>query len=210
MVTLAILAFAVSASANSFTKDGIVLDANHGYTFQGDRCLIPDGSFEGLCGATWMCDTDVTCEWITDLVPLGLWNFDGMAVAWLGGYCGTAVCWTYICQTLVVLGGQLSWWWMAYVNYGELAQAPGVIYVTIDGVIVFTLYLTLDMHLLDYQQIIIDISIYVGLTVIICFEWHNEEGCIYGESDNYFLDFVEWYGIAATEDTSFSTVKALY
>ena len=139
VIVLAMLAMASIVSANSFTADGIVLDGNYGYNFNDTRELVPDGSFEAGCNATWSCATDVTCDWITDLVPLGLWNYDGMMVAWLGGYCGTAVCWTDICQTLDFTGTDLSFWWNAYIGYGELAQFPPTWYVRVGGDDVFVL-----------------------------------------------------------------------
>ena len=44
--------------------------------FENGTCYTGDSS--------WTCSSDNGCDWIADLVPLGLWNYSGMHVAWLG------------------------------------------------------------------------------------------------------------------------------
>ena len=52
-----------------------------GTEFLSDRVgLINDGSFEnGECGSgsDWTYASDNGCDWIVDLVPLGIWNYEG-------------------------------------------------------------------------------------------------------------------------------------
>jgi len=117
---LAILASGSMVSANTFTADGTVFEPSHTYSWQADRLgLIEDGSFEdGTCytgDSSWTCESDNDCDWIADLVPLGLWNYDGMHVAWLGGFCGgEATEHTSICQEIYIDGPTLSWWGLRY------------------------------------------------------------------------------------------------
>ncbi len=212
-IALALLAMASLAYANSYNAEGTVLDSSFGYDWQADRLgLVTDGSFENGCDVDWACLTDNGCAWITDLVPLGLWNYDGNMVAWLGGFCGgAATCYTTICQDILIDGGCLTHYWMGYVNYGETAQFPAHYQVTVDGNVVSDVTLLLSDHLLDYQQTSADVAPYMGGTHTVCFELHNEDGCIVNEGDNYFMDYVELEDCGtATEDANFSTVKALY
>ena len=90
---LALIAMASYAGAASFDANGTVFEPTYGYNHMDRVGLVNDGSFEdgtctdGLSG--WTCTTDNTCDWITDLAALGLWNYDGMHIAWLGGFCGS-------------------------------------------------------------------------------------------------------------------------
>jgi hypothetical protein len=61
---------------------------------------------------------------IVDLVPLGLENFDGDMVAWLGGFCGGfGACWTSVCQDIGFLGVPRQNLW---VKRGELSPVSEV------------------------------------------------------------------------------------
>ena len=205
---LGALAVAV-AGANTFTAEGTLLAPIHGYTTIADRWLINDGSFEGgtcLTAPIWSCATDNGCDWIADLVPLGLWNYDGIHVAWLGGFCGgIATEYTSICQVVDLSGGcgdSISWWWMAYVNEGGSR-----FYVTVDGNIIYEYIMAPEDHLLDYQIEWAFTGLPGGVHEL-CF--HYDRDGAYG--DNYFLDVVEttFLNPTATEARSFSVVKSLY
>ena len=206
LTAIAIMAIASVASASTFSADGGLLEPTHGYTTIADRgVLVNDGSFEGgdcLATPIWTCTTDNGCEWITDLVPLGLWNYDGSKIAWLGGFCGgIATVFTSICQDVDLGAGHLlSWFWMGYINSGG-----EYVSVTVDGGVVFEYYTDLADHLLDYQAQVADISAAGPGVHNICF---NYDLLVAG--DNYFLDYVEYDDATATEDANFSTVKALY
>ena len=141
MVALALVAMASLAGAASFTQNGAVLEGNYGYNFLADRdYLINDGSFEGGCGVYWTCTADNTCVWIADLVPLGLWNYDGSYVYWAGGFCGGfATCYSSACQSVLIDAETLGWFWMGYVN-----DMVGVNYVTVDGTTVYSYVLQLS------------------------------------------------------------------
>ncbi len=96
----------------TFDAEGTIPDeGEHGYEYHSPNCRsFPDGSFEGgTClgsGSQWTCTTDNDCDWIADLVPLGLWNYDGAHIAWLGGFCGgVATDETSFCQTVYIGGG---------------------------------------------------------------------------------------------------------
>ena len=204
--TLALLAMASVAGANSFTAEGVVFDTTHDYNWRGDRYLINDGSFEAGCDVYWSCESDNGCSWITDLVPLGLWNYDGRMVAWLGGFSGgIATCWTYICQDIFIDGCTLLWWWMGYVN----AEVMDV-YVTVDEEVVFSHHMTFADHLQDYRQEMVFVYTHIGGSHTLCFYGSNEDNCAMNFGDNYFVDYVELGGLSATQDGSFSTVKAMY
>ena len=207
MVALAILAMASVAGAVSFDKEGTVLEGTYGYNFLSSRALVNDGSFEdGTCagGSAWTCDADNGCDWIADLVPLGLWNYDGIHVAWLGGFCGgLATCYSTICQTITV-GDAISFYWMGYVN-----DAVQYNYITVNGDEVWGYVLQLSDHLLDYQQLSVDTSAYAGGTYEVCFGVDNTANCAGNLGDNLFVDYVET-GLVANEEMSFSSVKALY
>ena len=63
----------------------------------------------------------------------------------------------------------------------------------------------LSDHLLGYQVEYADITGFGGVHTL-CFNYDLQVA-----GDNYFVDFVENFGVwSATEDASFSTVKALY
>jgi hypothetical protein len=196
------------ALAASFTKEGIELLGTYGYNYSADRLhLVTDGSFELGCDYFWSCTSTSGCyEWITDLVPLGLWNYDGNYVAWFGGFClGNPTCFTEICQHLLLDEDSLSWWWMAYVNEGV-----GLNYVAIDGERVYSHVLQPNEHLVGYQPESADISDYTGQMHEVCFGVDNYAYCHDGYGDNWFVDYVELFGSIATEEMSFSTVKAIY
>ncbi len=206
------LAMATASLANTFTAEGGLLDESHGYRNIADRFLIQDGSFEnGTCfegESDWTCTSDNDCDWIADLVPLGLWNFDGSHVAWLGGFCGgSPTTHTSICQSEYFSSGgclgTLCWYWMAYVNW------PGAtITVTVDGVVFYEHLLQPEDHLLDYHPVCVSGDIAQG-THELCFNYYL------GDEDsgsNYFVDFVEagLFNPTPTDEFSFSVVKALY
>ena len=204
-LVFAMLAMATVAGANTFSADGTVFEATHGYTFNNDRVLVNDGSFEAGCDVNWTCVTDNGCAWIADLVPLGLWNYDGNMVAWLGGFCGgLATCFTNICQDILIDGPELTVFWMAYVS-----DEVGHIYISIEGDIVFDYTPNLADHLLDYQQWTFDTGGHFGMATF-CLNLDNPD-CSYNEGDNVFLDYVETVvSPSAIEDVSLSTVKSLY
>ena len=210
MFSLALLAMACAAGANSFTADGTVFEPAYGYHSVGERMgLVNDGSFEfGTCagGTAWTCTTDNACDWIADLAALGLWNYDGNHIAWLGGFCGgLAGCATSFCQILFFDGCPLSWYWMAYVNDQIMHM-----YVTVDGTTIYDFYPTLGDHLLDYQMYFCDTSQYQGGTHELCFAMDNP-GCASNLGDNVFIDYAEFWDFSSpTEAASISTVKAMY
>jgi len=206
---VSILVLSSAAIANSFSLDGIVIEPSHEYVFQDDdRYLVPDGSFEGGCDYYWSCSTDNTCTWITDLVPLGLSNYDGEMTAWLGGFCGDqATEWTRICQTMYIstyCPPGMSWYWQAYINEGGSRVS-----LSLDGDEIWEKILLPEDHLLGYRQENIEVPWY--------YLFGDHEVCLnydrngaYG--DNYFMDYLEFTGLGLTpvESCSFSTVKSLY
>ncbi len=203
LVFLFLLCSFAFANAGTLTAEGGLLEPTHGYNTLADRYLVNDGDFEGgtcIDTPTWTCTTDNACDWIADLAPLGLWNYSGAHVAWLGGFCGNATIYTYICQDLELYGTLLTWFWMAYVNNGG-----ELITVTIDGDIVFTYITAIADHLLDYQPQYVNLSYYSGVHTL-CFNYDLQVA-----GDNYFLDYVEIRSpTSGTESVAFSTVKALY
>ena len=210
MLSLALLAMAAVAGANTFTAEGTVFEPTYGYNNVDRLGLVNDGDFEfGTCagGTAWTCTTDNACDWIADLVALGLWNYSGSHIAWLGGFCGgLAGCATSFCQSIDFGNGAnciLSWYWMAYVN-----DAIMHVYVTVDGTSVFDFYPQLSDHLLDYQVHSADVSGYTGVRNL-CFAMDNP-GCAQNLGDNYFLDYVELNNVTPTQEANLSTVKALY
>ena len=208
---LAALAVASVSSANSFTANGTFFEPRHDHAFAHDRNLISDGSFElGSClnTPTWTCTSDNACDWITDLAPLGLWNYDGAHVAWLGGFCGgIATCATTICKELTLETCGLQWQWMAYVNDGGRQ-----ILFTIDGEPFFEYITDLADHLLGYQCQMAWIPDWGGEweSHTLCFEYHNEDGCGENFGDNYFLDYLEVVGWTTSSEVSLSAVKSMY
>ena len=204
LACIAIIGIVSIAGASTFTAEGGLLEPTHGYTTLADRALVNDGSFEGgdcLSVPIWTCTTDNGCEWITDLVPLGLWNYDGSKIAWLGGFCGgIATVFTTICQDVDLgVGCMISWYWMGYINSGG-----EYVSVSIDGTIVFEYYTDLADHLLDYQMQMADATGFGGVHNL-CFSYD-----LLVAGDNYFVDYVEYNEATATDDVNFSTVKALY
>ena len=209
LTAIFLLLCATGAQGRTLTADGSTLEPSHGYTTQRDLpWLVNDGSFEGgdcITAPIWTCTTDNGCEWITDLVPLGLWNYDGNHVAWLGGYCGgIATEFTSICQ--VVQAGYCPpghiWHWMAYIN----GDGGSRVFVTADGDVVFEKILAPEDHLLDYQYEYYE-DWGIGYEVELCFHYDRNGA----EGDNYFVDYVEeWMGPTASEPISFSTIKSLY
>ena len=209
MITLAFLGMASVAGANSFTAGGTVFEPSHGYTYRGERWLINDGSFEdGSCvNGPWICNSDNDCDWIADLVPYGLWNYDGNHVAWLGGFCGgVPTQFTSICQ-LTEIGycpPGFTWYWMAYINEGGSR-----VFLTIDGNVEWERVLTPGDHMLGYQMDYVQLwDLYdQGQPHQVC--WHYDRNGAYG--DSYFLDYIDAFcGATAAMETSFSTVKSLY
>jgi len=200
---------AATASANSLTPGGQVPAVPlPGHEARESRMLVNDGSFEqGTCLNTpvWLCESSNNCDWIADLVPEGLWNYDGNHVAWLGGFCdGVATDYTHICQDVQISWGcaVLWWWWMGYIHEGGSR-----ITVTINDEVVFEKILAPFDHLLDYQVEAALVVEYTGQVVELCF--HYDRNGAFG--DNYFVDYVEGgYAPTPTERTSFSTVKSMY
>ena len=210
MLALACLAMACSANANSLTAEGTNFAPAHGYTFRGDRDLVPDGDFEqGTCvnTPTWTCTTDGSCDWIADLTPLGLWNYNGSHVAWLGGFCGgLATCSTTICKDIYFGQGDrvISWYWMAYVN-----DAVMQFFITVDGNPVYEFHPQPSDHLMDYQFGRCELPPDVVGVRELCLGMDNP-GCTANLGDNYFADWVDLWDLTSSADISFSTVKTLY
>ena len=212
----ALLAMASYAGAMTLTADGFTAQGTPGTPATHDRLgLVNDGSFEfGECdlGSAWTCTTNTTCAWILD--PIAVWGYpayDGVLVAWLGGFCGTPNSNSF-CQDLFIDGHYLDWYWMGYVNSG-----CGTVYVSVDGTYVFTHTLLLSEHTYGTWNTAssywgaIDLNAYCGTTVNLCLE---ETDCGDGaNNDNMLVDYVTLdtsCDIIATEDASISTVKALY
>ena len=203
---VAILGIVSIASAATLTADGTQLDPTHGYTTMDRIGLVPDGSFEAGCDVNWLCGSDGSCVWITDLVPLGLWNYDGAMTAWLGGYCGgIPTCYSSFTQDFTIDGGLMSLYWMGYINFGEIMT----VYVTVDGTEVYSYVPVLSDHLLDFQQVSFDVSAFNdgGMHTVVIGQ--DNPSC-FDSGDNYFLDYVELAGGTATQETTFSSVKSLY
>lgn len=216
MFALAMLAMATYAGAMTLTADGFTAQGVAGTPVNHDRLgLVNDGSFEfGECGAgsAWTCTTNTTCTWILD--PIAVWGYpayDGVLVAWLGGFCGTPNSNSF-CQSLYIDGKYLDWKWMGYVN-----SACGTVYVKVNGGTVWSHLLQLSEHTYGTWNNAsafwgnIDLSAYCGQTVNLCLE---ETACPDGaNNDNMLVDYVTLNvscDIIATEDASISTVKALY
>jgi hypothetical protein len=208
-LTLAIAALAATAAAAPTTDflpageaDSSLASGAYGYNYlipSGE--LINDGSFENGCGVNWSCVSDNECVWIADLVPLGLWNYDGSYVAWLGGFCGGApTVSTHICQDVFLDGYELTWFWMAYVNDGGTR-----VQFSLDGEPFFEHVIVPADHLLGYQQEYASLP-EGGETHTLCLDYSlgNAAG------DNYFADYLEMGGIMPVQAASFSTVKARY
>jgi hypothetical protein len=202
---VAVLGLVSVASATTFTADGGLLEPTHGYTNMDRIGLVTDGSFEAGCDVNWACAADNACLWIQDLVPLGLWNYDGVMTAWFGGFCsGLATCYSTITQDIDIDGNLMSMWWMAYVN-----DAVGEFYVDIDGTVVFSFVPQLSDHLLDYQQWSFDVGAFSGMHTV-TLGYSNEANCAGNLGDNIFVDYVELAGGTAAQETNFSSVKSLY
>lgn len=215
MFAIAMLAMASYAGAMSLNADGLTIQGQGDVNWVQDRLgLVNDGSFEfGECdaGSAWTCTTTTTCAWILD--PTAVWGYpayDGLLVAWLGGFCGDANSNSF-CQDLFIDGMTLDWYWMGYVNNG-----CGTIIVSVDGTPLLTYVLQLSDHTYgtwglasDSAFGAVDMSAYCGMTVNVCFE---ELYCDIGTNDNMLIDYVVLNDecSTATDDASISTVKALY
>ena len=208
MLSLALLAMAAVAGANTFTAEGTVFEPTYGYNNVDRLGLVNDGDFEfGTCagGTAWTCTTDNACDWIADLVALGLWNYSGSHIAWLGGFCGgLAGCATSFCQNLYIDGCLMQWWWMAYVN-----DAIMHMYISVDGAVIYDFYPDLGDHLLDYQQAQVFVTPYLGGNHNVCFAMDNP-GCMSNLGDNVFIDYITLSDATGAQVTNLSTVKALY
>ncbi len=207
---LMITVFASFASANmggSFDQTGTVPEFNQEPEFIANiHGVVNDGFFEdGLCGAgsAWTCATIPNdCPVIVDLFALGLWNFEGDQVAWIGGLCNEEFDnYESVCQDVFFDGDRLAWYWMAYVNAGG-----NPVNVTIDDNVVYTYMTQLSDHLTGYWPEEIMVSDYIGGVHTLCFEYEK----IQNLADNYFIDHVVIHGGVATEETNFSTIKANY
>ncbi len=101
------------------------------------------------------------------------------------------------------MGGDLSWFWMGYINSGGWR-----ITMTFDGDVVFEYITDISDHLLDYQVESTDISGYLGGNHEVCLNY--ERGNCPG--DNYFADFLDGSGITpvGVSQTCFSTLKSSY
>ncbi len=210
------LAFAASATAGTLTKDGLVLPGTGENVTIGDRLgLVNDGSFEdGICddaSSAWTCYTSTSCFWILD--PIAVWGYpayDGINVAWLGGYCGDANENSF-CQSIFFDGMYLDWYWMGYVSTG-----CGYMYVTVDGNVVFDHVMDLSEHTFGTWNTAssfwgqIDVSAYCMTTAELCLGWLY---CDIATNDNMLVDYVTLDTACegtATEETTFSSVKSLY
>jgi hypothetical protein len=180
---------------------------------QTDRVgLVNDGSFEnGTCldgFSDWTCHADNACDWIVDLSTLGLptlGNFDGFHSYWLGGFCSGVMSTDGVCQTIMIDGPTLSWYWAGYVQTGG-----DLVTFTVDGNVVFSHVMALSDHTADGSQGAVwynettDISAYMGGMHELCLEYTATIGA------NYFVDYFEILPGIATEELSFSSVKSLY
>jgi hypothetical protein len=175
---------------------------------------VNDGSFEdGICddeSSAWTCYTSTTCFWIVDPTPVwGYPAYDGINVAWLGGFCGDANENSF-CQSIYIDGGLLDFYWMGYVSYG-----CGYMYITVDGNIVFDHTMDLSEHTYGSWNTAssfwgdISVAAYCGTTAELCFGWLY---CDIATNDNMLLDYVTLDGDCgtATGETTFSNVKSLY
>ncbi len=210
MLMIAIFASIAQAGAiagGSFDVDGTLPHLNRESNGVADRVgLIASGQFEdGDCsaGSAWSCSTVPNdCPIIVDLFALGLWNYDGDQVAWIGGLCnGIFDDAESICQDIHFDGDTLSWYWMAYVNIGS-----NPVQVTIDGVVVYEYMTRVIDHLVDYRLQEISIANFKGENHTLCFTYEKTQDL----ADNYFVDHVYLDAIVATEELSFSVVKTLY
>jgi len=209
-IALALIAMASVAGAMTLTADGFTASGSADINWQGDReGLINDGSFEfGECGAgsAWTCTTNTTCAWIVD--PLPVWGYpayDGILCGWLGGFCGDPNSNSF-CQDILFDGSELSWYWMGYVE----ADSGNAVYVTVDGNVVWELFLGLEHHTYGIWQNTgdtlgnADVAAYMGGTHNLCMEFVATDGA------NMLIDYLELMGGTAAEDMDFSSVKALY
>ena len=213
------LAFAASASAGTLTKDGLVIPGTGENVTIGDRIgLINDGSFEnGICddgSSDWTCTSNTTCFWILDPIPvIGYPAYDGVQIAWLGGFCGTPNSNTF-CQSIFVDGMYLDFYWMGH--DGSDGVGGGYMYVSFDGNVAFDhVFVSPDDHTFGSWNSAssfwgqIDVSAFCGATHELCLGWIAPAD---GTNDNFFMDYVtleEPCG-TATSETTFSNVKSLY
>jgi len=211
-IALALIAMASVAGAMTLTADGFTASGTADINYAGDRIgLINDGSFEsGACEVVWNCHTDTTCE-DRILDPLSIWGYpayDGMYCAWVGGFCGGIPSSNGLCQDILFDGGELSFYWMGYVEYG----GSNSVVVTVDGAYVWEVVLQLEHHTYGIWSNTgdagglgnADVGAYVGGTHSLCFEFVATDGA------NMLIDYVEMLGTTAAEDMDFSSVKALY
>ncbi len=186
---------------------------NHeGELGNGARFLINDGSFEfGECdaGSAWTCTTNTDCTWIVD--PMDSWGYpayDGVLVAWLGGFCGP----NYpnsnsFCQDIYFEGGcggghLYTWQWMGYVADNE----GNMMYVTIDGNVVFEKEMLISDHTYGtWNELWFDYPYWNGGYHNLCFEFVATTGA------NPLVDYIsQHWSPTAIEQSSISTVKAYH
>ena len=202
---LMITVFASIATASSLTAEGLTLDMEQEPNWLADRIgLINDGSFEdGPCGggSAWTCASTGACSIINDMTSVGLWNYDGSHVAWLGGFCEAVPdVAESVCQDIFFDGDVLGWYWMVFLNTdGDRIQ------VTVDGNVVAEYWTSLADHLVGYSQQSANVGAYSGGTHTLCFNYD-----LIASGGNYFLDYVYIDASVATEESSFSTVKSMY
>lgn len=209
---LALLAIASIASANSLTLGTPETPGDMVINGEQGRGLVNDGSFEfGECdaGSAWTCTSSTTCFWIID--PTAVWGYpayDGVFCAWLGGFCGEPNSNSF-CQTIFFDGTDISFFWMGYVENGGTGNT---MFVKVDGNVVFEHEMQLEDHTYGTWGYspdafgLIDVSDYCGSDHELCLEFVATDGA------NVLVDYVELNGSCgtATEEASFSTVKALY
>ncbi len=191
-------------------SDQLPTENHEGELGNGARFLINDGSFEfGECdaGSAWTCITNTDCSWIVD--PLPTWGYpayDGVLVAWLGGFCGSDPNSNSFCQDLYIstdcTGGVfITWQWMGYVAGDD----GNMMYITIDGTVVYQKELGLSDHTYGtWLEDWADANAYEG-TRNFCFEFVATTGA------NMLVDYISnFWSPTAVEKTNLSTIKSRY
>lgn len=178
--------------------------------------LIPAGSFEeclagcvGGVNCRWWCTANNPAEWIiAPSIPGNGWNvdaYDGILVAWLGGFYGNAPNQNKFCQSIHVVGDCIAWKWMGWVAEGHVGN---IVRVTLDGDIVFEKELRYpeDHTYPEWRTLMIDNVNAHCCEPEFCIEIIPTDGA------NMLVDYFEWLEHCTTgvEDTSFSTIKSYY
>jgi hypothetical protein len=202
-----ILAFSAAAIEQTPGPGFVPTEFGSSNTHNGDRIgLINDGSFEnGICddgSSDWTCTSSSACFWIID--PTGVWGFpayDGVQVAWLGGYCGEPNQNSF-CQDIFFDASYLDWWWMGH-DAGD-ALGGSTMYVEIGGNLVFSyIFQSPGDHTYGtwntasdwiVPPVGLDVSAYYGSTHELCFGWILPGD---GTNDNMLIDYVTLNGAPA-------------